>query len=103
MPKVTVQPSGHVFEVQEGETVLSAALRQNIMLPYGCKNGACGSCKGGIVSGAVDYGKSLPAVIRLSGAARRALADTEHLKATVRLEILRTDAPNRVLTIPVSL
>ena len=40
MPKVTVQPSGHVFEVQEGETVLSAALRQNIMLPYGCKNGA---------------------------------------------------------------
>ena len=33
MPKVTVQPSGHVFEVQEGETVLSAALRQNIMLP----------------------------------------------------------------------
>jgi len=56
MPKVTVQPSGHVFEVQEGETVLSAALRQNIMLPYGCKNGACGSCKGAIVSGAVDYG-----------------------------------------------
>lgn len=57
----------------------------------------------GRTSGAVDYGKSLPAVIRLSGAARRALADTEHLKATVRLEILRTDAPNRVLTVPVSL
>ena len=57
----------------------------------------------GRTSGAVDYGKSLPAVVRLSGAARRALADAEHLKAAVRLEILRTDAPNRVLTVPVSL
>ena len=56
MHKVTVQPSGHAFEVQEGESVLTAALRQGVMLPYGCKNGACGSCKGKIVSGAVDYG-----------------------------------------------
>jgi CDP-4-dehydro-6-deoxyglucose reductase len=56
MPKVTVQPSGHTFDAQEGETVLAAALRHNVMLPYGCKNGACGSCKGKIVDGAVDYG-----------------------------------------------
>jgi CDP-4-dehydro-6-deoxyglucose reductase, E3 len=56
MHKVTVQPSGHSFEVQEGESVLTAALRQGVMLPYGCKNGACGSCKGKIVSGGVDYG-----------------------------------------------
>ncbi len=57
----------------------------------------------GSTSGAVDYGKSLPAVLRLSRAARRALADVEHLNASVRLEILGTDAPNRVLTIPVRL
>lgn len=56
MHKVTVQPSGQSFEVQEGESVLTAALRQGVMLPYGCKNGACGSCKGKIVAGAVDYG-----------------------------------------------
>jgi len=56
MRKVTVQPSGQGFEVQEGETVLAAALRQGVMLPYGCKNGACGSCKGKIVAGTVDYG-----------------------------------------------
>lgn len=57
----------------------------------------------GRTSGAVDYGKSLPAVLRLTRAARRALADVEHLRAVARLEILRTDAPNRVLTVPVSL
>ena len=56
MRKVTVQPSGHAFEVQEGESVLTAALRQDLVLPYGCRNGACGSCKGRIVEGSVDYG-----------------------------------------------
>jgi len=56
MHKVTVQPSGQSFEVEEGEAVLTAALRQGVMLPYGCKNGACGSCKGKIVAGSVDYG-----------------------------------------------
>ena len=56
MRKVTVQPSGHAFEVQEGESVLAAALRQDLVLPYGCRNGACGSCKGGILEGQVDYG-----------------------------------------------
>ena len=56
MAKVTVQPSGQSFEVEPGEAVLTAALRQGVMLPYGCKNGACGSCKGKIVAGSVDYG-----------------------------------------------
>jgi CDP-4-dehydro-6-deoxyglucose reductase len=42
--------------VQEGESILAAALRQDLVLPYGCRNGACGSCKGRIVEGRVDYG-----------------------------------------------
>jgi CDP-4-dehydro-6-deoxyglucose reductase len=56
MHKVTVQPGGHVFDVEEGESVLTAALRQDLVLPYGCRNGACGSCKGKIIAGTVDYG-----------------------------------------------
>jgi len=56
MRKVRVQPSGHEFGVEEGESVLTAALRQDLVLPYGCRNGACGSCKGRIVEGQVDYG-----------------------------------------------
>lgn len=47
--------SNVTFTVNEGETVLSAALRQGVMLPYSCKNGTCGSCKGQVESGDVHY------------------------------------------------
>ncbi|HET9735331.1 MAG TPA: CDP-6-deoxy-delta-3,4-glucoseen reductase [Burkholderiales bacterium] len=56
MHSVTIQPSGQQFQVEDGEAVLAAALRQGFVLPYGCKNGACGSCKGKILAGRVDYG-----------------------------------------------
>jgi CDP-4-dehydro-6-deoxyglucose reductase, E3 len=53
---VTVQPSGRMFEVQTGETILAAAIRQGIGLPYGCKDGACGSCKCKKIEGSVTHG-----------------------------------------------
>jgi CDP-4-dehydro-6-deoxyglucose reductase len=56
MHNVTLKPSGQQFQVEAGETVLAAALRQGLVLPYGCKNGACGSCKGKVLEGRVDYG-----------------------------------------------
>ena len=56
MHTVTLQPSGHQFTVEDGEAILTAALRQGFILPYGCKNGACGSCKGRVIAGSVDYG-----------------------------------------------
>jgi CDP-4-dehydro-6-deoxyglucose reductase len=54
---VTVRPSGRQFEVQDDEFVLDAALRQGVVLPYGCKNGACGSCKARVLEGAVEQGQ----------------------------------------------
>lgn len=54
--QVTIQPSGHQFTVEAGQTVLSAALDAGFALPYGCRNGACGACKGKILEGQVDYG-----------------------------------------------
>ncbi len=53
--KVTIHPSGHEFDIEEDETILDAAMRQNIELPYGCRGGACGSCAGRIVKGDVYY------------------------------------------------
>ncbi len=52
---VTIADSDRRFEVRTGESVLSAALRQGVMLPYSCKNGTCGSCKGHVLSGQVHY------------------------------------------------
>jgi CDP-4-dehydro-6-deoxyglucose reductase len=54
---VTIKPSDHAFEVEDTETVLEAALRQSLPLPYGCRDGACGSCKGKVIEGTVDYGQ----------------------------------------------
>ena len=54
--QITLEPSGHTFTVENGETILNAALREGFALPYGCRNGACGSCKGKILKGEVDYG-----------------------------------------------
>lgn len=54
--QVTLQPSGHRFDTQADETVLSAALEAGFNMPYGCRNGACGACKGKILEGSVDYG-----------------------------------------------
>jgi CDP-4-dehydro-6-deoxyglucose reductase, E3 len=56
--QITLRPSGHVFHAQDGETVLEAALREGYRLPYGCRNGTCGSCKGKVAAGVVDHGKS---------------------------------------------
>lgn len=53
--QITVQPSGSQFPCEADETVLAAAIRAGVGLPYGCKNGACGSCKGKVVDGAVEH------------------------------------------------
>jgi CDP-4-dehydro-6-deoxyglucose reductase len=54
--QITVQPSGRSFTVNADEAILAAAIRQGIGLPYGCKDGACGSCKCKKLEGTVVHG-----------------------------------------------
>lgn len=56
--KTTILPSNHTFPVGKDETILEAALEHGYTLPYSCRNGACGVCKGKILEGSVDYGKA---------------------------------------------
>ncbi|MBE3033083.1 MAG: CDP-6-deoxy-delta-3,4-glucoseen reductase, partial [Actinobacteria bacterium] len=58
--QINVLPSGRQFQAEDGETILAAALRQGIGLPYGCKNGACGSCKGNVREGSIVQGTHSP-------------------------------------------
>jgi ferredoxin len=54
---VTLQPSGRQYNVGDDETLLTAAIREGIGLPYGCKDGACGSCKCKLIEGQVVMGE----------------------------------------------
>ena len=54
--QISIQPSGRTFAVEPGEAMLSAGIRQGIGLPYGCKDGACGSCKCKKLEGTVIHG-----------------------------------------------
>jgi CDP-4-dehydro-6-deoxyglucose reductase, E3 len=71
MPQVTLLPGHHVFECDANEPILTAALRAGFLIPYGCKNGACGSCKGRLVEGEVALGNyqatTLPELERTQG------------------------------------
>jgi len=68
--EVKIKGSGKRFTVREGESVLSAALRQGVMLPYSCKNGTCGSCRGNIESGEVHYPFHPPLALERADIAR---------------------------------
>ncbi|MFT4045662.1 MAG: CDP-6-deoxy-delta-3,4-glucoseen reductase [Solimonas sp.] len=52
---VTLQPAGRRFDVMAGETVLDAALRAGIAVPYQCRSGGCGSCRAQLVDGRVEH------------------------------------------------
>lgn len=54
--QVIIKPSNHVYTVRDDETILDGALREGFVIPYGCRNGACGTCKGRVLEGVVDYG-----------------------------------------------
>jgi CDP-4-dehydro-6-deoxyglucose reductase len=54
--RVTVQPAGVAFDVASDEAILPAAIRAGIGLPYGCRDGACGSCKSRLLEGRVIHG-----------------------------------------------
>jgi CDP-4-dehydro-6-deoxyglucose reductase len=63
MPQVIIKPSDHTFACASDETVLESAMKADLILPYGCRNGACGTCKGEILEGSVDYGPHQPGTL----------------------------------------
>ena len=56
--KLEIEPTGDIVEVQEGQTLLDAALRQGVYLPHACNHGLCGTCKVEVLEGEVDLGNA---------------------------------------------
>jgi CDP-4-dehydro-6-deoxyglucose reductase, E3 len=54
--QIQLVPANRTFEVARDEAILPAAIRQGIGLPYGCRDGACGSCKSKLLEGRVIHG-----------------------------------------------
>lgn len=58
--EVTLQPTGDVIEVEDGQTLLDAALRAGLYIPHACGHGLCGTCKVEVLEGEIDHGEASP-------------------------------------------
>lgn len=91
--QVTIHNTRHQFKVENDETILQGALAAGLVIPYGCRDGACGSCKGKLIEGSVNYGdysqKALSEEERAGGAVlfcqAKALSDVVIEARSVRM------------------
>ena len=61
--QVTLQPSGHSFSAEPEQTILEAAIAAGLVIPYGCRDGACGACKARLEAGQVKLGRHSPSAL----------------------------------------
>lgn len=53
---ISLQPGGQQFSISADQTVLEAALAAGFVVPYGCRDGACGACKARVNHGTIEQG-----------------------------------------------
>jgi phenol/toluene 2-monooxygenase (NADH) P5/A5 len=56
--QLTIEPLGQTIDVEDGQTLLDAALRAGFYLPHACCHGLCATCKVTVVDGEVDHGEA---------------------------------------------
>jgi CDP-4-dehydro-6-deoxyglucose reductase len=56
--RISLQPGGQSFSADAQTSLLQSALDNELMVPYGCRDGACGACKARVIEGAVDHGRA---------------------------------------------
>lgn len=84
--RVKIETSGHEFSIKDDESVLDAAIRQGVHLPYGCRNGKCGKCMGKVVQGEVQYAEEPGALSSTDKALGMALFCQAHAKTDLVIE-----------------
>jgi ferredoxin len=92
--KVKLVNDSRSFNTQTSENILSAGLRQGIVIPHNCRNGFCGSCMGLLHSGQVEYeGDEKPsALTEEKEKAGYVLCCQAHTKGDIELEVETIDA-----------
>ncbi len=95
---IHIEPSGHELHAEPDESVLDAALRQGLALPYGCRNGACRSCKARVLEGQVEYPDGLPkSLTPLDTAQGFALLCMAHPTTDLRIEVEEIDSEQKIV------
>lgn len=56
--ELTIEPLGQTIEIEEGQTILDAALRAGIYLPHACCHGLCATCKVQVTDGEIEHGEA---------------------------------------------
>lgn len=86
--QISTEPGGQHFRASAEQTILEAALAAGILLPYGCRDGACGACKGQIVSGEIEQGAVADTALSASErAAGHALLCKAHPRSDLILKV----------------
>src|SRR5437879_11957343 len=90
--KVLVRPSGLQFFAEPTENILDAALRAGVGMPFGCKDGACGSCKARVLAGELEQGwHAAPALSHEEHVAGLALLCCAQPRSDLEIEVRRSE------------
>jgi phenol hydroxylase P5 protein len=93
--QLTIEPLGATIEVEEGQTLLDAALRQGIYIPHACGHGLCGTCKVQLTDGEVDHGAANPfALMEMERDDGKTLACCATLQSDATIEADIDDEPD---------
>ncbi len=93
--QLTIEPLGETIEVEEGQTMLDAALRAGLWLPHACCHGLCATCKVQVVDGEVDHGEASSfALMDFERTEGKALACCARLESDVTIEAEVEEEPD---------
>lgn len=94
--QVTLKPSGHTYETAGDATLLQSAIDAGVTLPYGCRDGACGTCKARLLEGSVDHGKAQEHALPESERRDHVLTCCAKALSAVTLEVREVSSQNDI-------
>lgn len=93
--ELTIEPLGQTIEVEDGQTILDAALRAGIWLPHACCHGLCATCKVQVTDGEVDHGEASSfALMDFERTEGKTLACCARLESDVTIEAEIEEEPD---------
>ena len=94
---ITLHPANRAVKQRFDETILDASLRQDVNIPYECRNGGCGRCKCTVLSGDVDPGLYQPSALSAEDvAAGKVLLCCATARGDVEIEYAAPAVPSAI-------